>query len=26
MEKFDFVEMKVPAKAEYVGVIRLSIS
>ncbi|WP_188456840.1 anti-sigma B factor RsbW [Virgibacillus oceani] len=26
MEKFDFIEMKVPAKAEYVGVIRLSIS
>lgn len=26
MEKFDFVEMKVPAKAEYVGIIRLSIS
>ncbi|UJL47052.1 anti-sigma B factor RsbW [Virgibacillus sp. NKC19-16] len=25
-EKFDFIEMKVPAKAEYVGVIRLSIS
>ncbi|GAB3045253.1 anti-sigma B factor RsbW [Virgibacillus ainsalahensis] len=26
MEKFDFIEMKVPAKADYVGVIRLSIS
>ncbi|MFC2947775.1 anti-sigma B factor RsbW [Virgibacillus sediminis] len=26
MEQFDFVEMKVPAKAEYVGVIRLSVS
>lgn len=26
MEHFDFIEMKVPAKAEYVGVIRLSIS
>lgn len=26
MEKFDFIEMKVPAKAEYVGVVRLSIS
>ncbi|GGJ90926.1 serine-protein kinase RsbW [Lentibacillus kapialis] len=26
MEKFDFVEMKVPARAEYVGVVRLSIS
>lgn len=26
MESFDFIEMKVPAKAEYVGVIRLSIS
>lgn len=26
METFDFIEMKVPAKAEYVGVIRLSIS
>lgn len=26
MEEFDFVEMKVPAKAEYVGVIRLGIS
>lgn len=26
MEQFDFIEMKVPAKAEYVGVIRLSIS
>lgn len=26
MEEFDFIEMKVPAKAEYVGVIRLSIS
>ncbi|WP_373895154.1 anti-sigma B factor RsbW [Virgibacillus natechei] len=25
-EKFDFIEMKLPAKAEYVGVIRLSIS
>jgi serine/threonine-protein kinase RsbW len=26
METFDFIEMKVPAKAEYVGVVRLSIS
>ncbi|MGM8212446.1 anti-sigma B factor RsbW [Virgibacillus sp. W0430] len=26
MEEFDFIEMKVPAKAEYVGVVRLSIS
>ncbi len=26
MEEFDFIEMKIPAKAEYVGVIRLSIS
>lgn len=26
MEAFDFIEMKVPAKAEYVGVTRLSIS
>lgn len=26
MEPFDFIEMKFPAKAEYVGVIRLSIS
>lgn len=26
MEAFDFVEMKVPAKPEYVGVVRLSIS
>ncbi|WP_010529416.1 anti-sigma B factor RsbW [Lentibacillus jeotgali] len=26
MEKFDFVEMKVPAQAEYVGVVRLSVS
>src|SRR5690625_2537660 len=26
MEEFDFIEMEVPAKAEYVGVIRLSIS
>ncbi|MFD1019333.1 anti-sigma B factor RsbW [Thalassobacillus hwangdonensis] len=26
MEPFDFVEVKVPAKAEYVGVVRLSIS
>lgn len=26
MEAFDFIEMKVPAKAEYVGVVRLSIS
>lgn len=26
MEKFDFIEMKVPAKAEYVGVVRLSVS
>ncbi|MFB4168136.1 anti-sigma B factor RsbW [Virgibacillus sp. JSM 102003] len=26
MDKFDFIEMKVPAKAEYVGVVRLSMS
>src|SRR5690625_3348136 len=26
VESFDFIEMKVPAKAEYVGVLRLSIS
>ncbi|SFB38922.1 serine/threonine-protein kinase RsbW [Lentibacillus halodurans] len=26
MSNFDFVEMRVPAKAEYVGVVRLSIS
>lgn len=26
MEIFDFIEMKVPAKPEYVGVVRLSIS
>jgi len=26
VEEFDYIEMKVPAKAEYVGVIRLSIS
>lgn len=26
METFDFIEMKVPAKAEYVGVVRLSVS
>src|SRR5690625_2666374 len=26
MDKFDFIEMKLPAKPEYVGVIRLSIS
>ncbi|MBU5266424.1 anti-sigma B factor RsbW [Virgibacillus proomii] len=26
MEKFDFIELKVPAKAEYIGVVRLSIS
>ncbi|TRM11373.1 anti-sigma B factor RsbW [Lentibacillus cibarius] len=26
MEDFDFIEMKVPAKAEYVGIVRLSIS
>ncbi|WP_181350145.1 anti-sigma B factor RsbW [Thalassobacillus sp. CUG 92003] len=26
MEPFDFIEIKVPAKAEYVGVVRLSIS
>lgn len=26
MENFDFVEMRVPAKPEYVGVIRLSVS
>ncbi|RDW17179.1 anti-sigma B factor RsbW [Oceanobacillus arenosus] len=26
MENFDFIEMKIPAKAEYIGVIRLSLS
>lgn len=26
METFDFIEMKVPAKSEYVGMIRLSVS
>src|SRR5699024_1245096 len=26
MEDFDFIEMRFPAKAEYVGVIRLSVS
>ncbi|MDC3418671.1 anti-sigma B factor RsbW [Aquibacillus salsiterrae] len=26
MEPFDFIEIKVPAKAEYVGVVRLSVS
>ncbi|MFD2760139.1 anti-sigma B factor RsbW [Lentibacillus juripiscarius] len=26
MEDFDFIEMKVPARAEYVGIVRLSIS
>lgn len=26
MEKFDFIQMKVPAKPEYVGIIRLTIS
>ncbi|WP_067837532.1 anti-sigma B factor RsbW [Amphibacillus sediminis] len=26
MEQFDFIEMKLPAKSEYVGVIRLSVS
>ncbi|ENH96398.1 serine-protein kinase RsbW [Gracilibacillus halophilus YIM-C55.5] len=26
MESFDFIEMKVPAKSEYVGVVRLSTS
>jgi len=26
MEQFDFVEMRIPAKAEYVGVVRLSMS
>src|SRR5690625_1753490 len=26
METFDFIEMRFPAKAEYVGVVRLSIS
>ncbi|WP_249872726.1 anti-sigma B factor RsbW [Oceanobacillus saliphilus] len=26
MERFDFVEVKVPAKAEYVGVVRLTMS
>lgn len=26
MEQFDFVEIKVPAKPEYVGVVRLSVS
>lgn len=26
MENFDFIEMRLPAKAEYVGVVRLSLS
>jgi len=26
MEKFDFIEMKIPARAEYIGVVRLSVS
>jgi serine/threonine-protein kinase RsbW len=26
MDNFDFIEMKIPAKAEYVGVIRLTLS
>ena len=26
MEKFDFIEIRIPAKAEYIGVIRLSMS
>jgi serine/threonine-protein kinase RsbW len=26
MERFDFIEIKIPAKAEYVGVIRLTMS
>lgn len=26
MEKFDFIEMTIPAKADYIGVIRLTIS
>jgi len=26
MKKFDFIEMTIPAKAEYIGVIRLSLS
>ncbi|WP_087974536.1 anti-sigma B factor RsbW [Oceanobacillus rekensis] len=26
MERFDFIEIKIPAKAEYVGVIRLTLS
>ncbi|WP_010651741.1 anti-sigma B factor RsbW [Oceanobacillus massiliensis] len=26
MERFDFIEIKVPAKAEYVGVVRLTMS
>src|SRR5699024_282851 len=26
MEPFDFIELKIPAKAEYVGVLRLSMS
>ncbi|WP_405099249.1 anti-sigma B factor RsbW [Oceanobacillus sp. FSL H7-0719] len=26
MEKFDFIEMTIPAKADYIGVIRLSLS
>lgn len=26
MERFDFIEMKLPAKPEYVGVVRLSVS
>lgn len=26
MENFDFIEMKIPAKTEYIGVVRLSLS
>lgn len=26
MEAFDYIEMKVPAKAEYIGVMRLTLS
>lgn len=26
MERFDFIEMRLPAKSEYVGVVRLSVS
>ena len=26
MESFDFIELKVPAKADYIGVVRLTVS